>query len=242
MRNKREKEEHFYTTVRSKIDGFPEFDEHTDKPDFLVRDQAIGIEITCIFHNQLIQQEHAERRKIIELARTQCMKAGVRPLRVSVHFSDRPTLRGSDRGHLADRLSTLVCDNLPPDRGCIELENEFDDLDRFPEKLHHVDVTDYGANKHLWQSMTAGAIIEDFAGRLQSILDVKASKFPEYLKQCARCWLIVAADWEFPSSFFEFSDAMQNHDFESPFERVFFVDGFTGDVFELRIRLAGRVT
>jgi len=89
--------------------------------------------------------------------------------------------------------------------------------------------------------MTVGVITETFADRLQSVLDGKARRLPEYLKECARCWLIVAADWEFPASFFEFSDAMQQHAFESPFERVFFVEGFTSDVFELRIPQTGRV-
>jgi len=136
MRSKKEKEEHFYKLVRSKIDRFPDFDEHGDKPDFLVRDLALGIEVTCIFHQQSIQREHSERRNIVELAKTRCMEAGIRPLRVSVCFSDRPTLHKRDSKPLADRLSALVCDNLPPERGRIDLDNEFDDLDRFPEKLH----------------------------------------------------------------------------------------------------------
>ena len=118
---------------------------------------------------------------------------------------------------------------------CQPLNNDFSNFERFPEKIAAIHILrNSQMTEHHWQNGRGGWVDSDFVTDLQSSIDDKNGKHAAYLNECDRCWLIVAADWEGGSSFFQFTDEMSQHVFSSEFERSFFIDGFTKEVYELR--------
>ena len=74
---------------------------------------------------------------------------------------------------------------------------------------------------------------EDFAAHLQQVIDGKNAKAPAYRAKCDECWLVVVADWRGPSAFFEMSDKMSDDSYNTVFDRVYFVAGYSGRVVAL---------
>ncbi len=213
-----------------------------EEPDFVIDadSDVLGIEVTQIFHGRRPNQpppklEDAEREHITQLACSLAEAANIPPLMVSLHFGEYPLLRKSDRQKLAESVVGIVQGIVPAPGLPSYWRNDFEDLDAVPEKLDSISVFHIpNSQTHHWQCGRAGFIDTTFTKQLQTTIDGKGTLLDKYLKKCDRCWLVVAADWGQPSSFFEFTGQMASHDFTTAFERVFFVEGFGGHVNELQ--------
>lgn len=239
MDTKKEKERHFVQIVADSASSFPkaEIIDH-EEPDFLVNDghEIIGIEVTQIFHKshpgQPPQQlEDSERQKVTERACTLAEAAAVPPLMVSIRFGAYPLLAKRDREVMATAIVDVVKANVPLPGLPVVWTNDFDASNSALEKIDSILMLRMSdEDHHHWQCGRAGFVNTDFADELQLVIDGKEKLVDKYLQQCDRCWLVVAAEWRQPSTFFEFSPEMASHVFSSRFDRVYFVDAFSRDV------------
>ena len=81
--------------------------------------------------------------------------------------------------------------------------------------------------------MGAWFVVTNFSDQLQQTINKKAKRLKEYLKKCDRCWLVIIALGTDGSSFYEYSKDMEKHSYDSPFEKVFFMEAFNKDLREL---------
>lgn len=84
--------------------------------------------------------------------------------------------------------------------------------------------------------LNAGDVETDFHEHLQNIINRKSKKYSKYLKKCNKCWLVIAALGLRASSFYEFVDEMKNYQYDSPFEKVFFLEATKKVLRELKVR------
>ena len=72
--------------------------------------------------------------------------------------------------------------------------------------------------------------------QLQDCLNKKGGNLlQEYRKKCQECWLLVYADWEGPSSFYEMSADMKSRQYKSGFDRVYFLESFSNNISKLHL-------
>jgi len=164
---------------------------------------------------------------------TACQKAidsKLPPLHVTVHFSG--TVKKKRERIVSEELFNIVEDNCPLEGNKVELDFN----NSIPEEFHRVFVRNIPrCKKHFWQYIEASPIYNNFPDQLQKRITSKAEKLPEYLKHCKRCWPVIVALGLSGSSFYEFSDEMEKYCYESPFEKVFFLDAVSGNLSELRL-------
>ncbi len=69
---------------------------------------------------------------------------------------------------------------------------------------------------------------------MQKELDKKKAKYPKYRARCDRAWLLMVAANDKRSSFIELPAETLGHHFDSPFDRVFFMDALRHKHHELK--------
>ena len=84
--------------------------------------------------------------------------------------------------------------------------------------------------------MEVGCAATNFSDQLQQIINSKTEKIATYLTKCDKCWLIVAALGVSPSNFYEIDEEMEQVCYESPFEKVSFMEAFSRTLKELKIK------
>ena len=73
---------------------------------------------------------------------------------------------------------------------------------------------------------------------LQQIMCNKEAKVPSYRQQCREVWLLIVACGFEPSTHTDFGSEVESHEFETTFDRVFFLHHADEYVAELRLRPA----
>lgn len=69
---------------------------------------------------------------------------------------------------------------------------------------------------------------------IQSRVDEKQSKIPEYLKKCDECWLLIGVDeWTAPEAV-DITKGLENHIFSGDFKRLFFLRNIERKLVELK--------
>lgn len=211
-----------------------------NKPDFSVKtkDGIIGREMTNIFRNTSLdnfslKQVEAERIKILDNARKICEKDKVPPLIVDVFFNFS-TVRNKRSNIVAEALAKLVKNNCPdPEKG-FEAINEYENTLNLPEEIYSVRIfRTIILTQHFWSAPEANFVQTDFVKELQWRIDEKNKKFPEYIKNCDQCWLIIYATGLAPSSFFFISDETKNHIYPSRFDKSIYMEVVNHKVVEL---------
>ena len=246
MTDKKKTERQFLELVRRNVDDFPRGEpdlEHKEKPDFLFcsRNPALGIEVTRIYQDApdgapSLQSQEREWDLIVQAAQRLAEDDSLPPLLVDVYFSKQQPLGKRDRSPTASALFWLIKKHGPSTEGHTTLENLGQLSPEFPNAVEALSIWNFRPlTSHLWQVGDAGIVSEEFAPKLQSAINGKHAKLPAYRKKCQECWLIVVADWRGPSGFFEISDKVSHHVFDSQFERVYFLEAFSGDVLRLQI-------
>lgn len=223
------------------VGDFEQSEPREPGPDFFEPNKnGLGIEITEIYtdenkHGFPLQQHEAEKEKIVQEACNKAKNLSLPPLIVDVIFSYDYIPKGK-RTFLAESLFNFVRNNIPAigkRKEIVGLEN--DDL---PEGFWAIYIYRIeGLKEHRWKcEPNAGDVETNFSENLQSVINCKAKKFPKYLKKCKRCWLIIAALGLGASSFFEFTNEMETYQYDSPFEKLFFLEVVERKLKELKVR------
>ena len=242
MDTKKQIERQYLDVLRCSINDFPSGSiKPTERPDFLVGSAkpVLGIEITRIFSRGDTdslppQSQDSERDIVAERAQTIAEDRGISPVLADVYFDSTITIGKRDRASIAEQLVDLVSANMPALHEHQSLENRHPMTSKFPPQVKAVSVWRFKSlTSHLWQVGDAGIVTEDFASHLQQLITDKNAKVPDYRTNCDECWLAIVADWRGPSGFFEISDKMSGESYLTDFDRVYFVEGYSGRVVAL---------
>jgi len=205
--------------------------EDNGKPDFVGSHDGtiLGIEVINIYDPDIVdgmplRQHEAEKDAIVKKAREKAVQIGLPPLRVEVIFTGNLPKKKCREADLADMLFEIVRGNYPEPSGEICLGDM--DSNDLPDEFHWIGIyRSPERQRHTWRCEDeAGDVATEFSTQLQERIDAKALKYRQYLEHCDKCWLVIAASGDRPSSFYEFTDEMPTSRYRSPFERVFFMD------------------
>jgi len=89
--------------------------------------------------------------------------------------------------------------------------------------------------KNYWTVPSWGWIRDNFSETLQDIIKKKEQLLQSYDTGCKEMWLLVVAEHNSASAFFEPNAATLNHSYKSTFKRIFFSGLFSGKVSELKL-------
>ncbi len=85
-------------------------------------------------------------------------------------------------------------------------------------------------------AVNRGCIVPSITSEyIQSRIRKKEAKLPSYRSQCYEVWLLLVTENCVPSSYFDISEDVANHTFNSRFERVFYFENFDNMVVELNV-------
>jgi hypothetical protein len=242
MDSKKQIERQYLDVLRCSVDDFPSGSiQTTERPDFLVGSAkpVLGIEFTRIFGRDHTdspppKSQDSERDLVAERAQAIAEDRGISPVLADVYFDSRLTIGKRDRASIAEQLVDLVSDNMPALDEHQSLENRHPMRSKLPPQVEAVSVWRFKSlTSHLWQVGDAGIVTEDFAAHLQQLITDKNAKVSDYRTNCDECWLAIVADWRGPSGFFEISDKMSGESYLTDFDRVYFVEGYSGRVVAL---------
>jgi len=242
MDTKKQIECQYLDVLRRSVDKFPSGSiQPTERPDFLVGSAkpVLGIEFTRIFSrgdsdSPSPQSQDSERDLVAERAQALAEDRGISTVLADVYFDSTLTIGKRDRASIAEQLVDLVSTNMPALDEHQSLENRHPITSKFPPQVRAVSVWRFKSlTSHLWQVGDAGIVTEDFASHLQQLITDKNTKVRDYRTNCDECWLAIVADWRGPSGFFEISDKMSGKSYVTDFDRVYFVEGYSGRVLAL---------
>ena len=214
--------------------------DHLDRPDFLVHSpsRVIGIELTDLYQQHGIgrtqQAQESERAGLLAEAKRQCIAAGVPSLNVAVFFAPHQPIRKSNRAAFAAQIASLVRARMPPtNEGSVYIENLWCDS-TVPNCVLSIRITRFPwLREHDWSAPEAGYVQTECIGLIQSRLDAKAVEYAHYRTKCDECWLLIVAGGWRPSSLFKPSRETLQHQYTTPFQRVFLMEHFSGSLSEL---------
>lgn len=201
----------------------------------------VGIEVTELYKDEASgsssKSRESEQNKVIRAARCQLEDDGVSPLDVAVYFDPDATMKKRDREALIRWLVDFVSEHLPTSEGNFTFNNTFDGS--FPESVSGIRISRFFVlSRHHWSVPNAAYVQSNFVRGLQSRIAEKAVRYKSYKQVCERCWLLVVADGFEPSSLFDLNGSTLSQVYESPFERTFFLEAFSGRWFELHASVA----
>jgi hypothetical protein len=131
------------------------------------------------------------------------------------------------RAPLAEQIRAIVAANTPEPGGVVTLEYPHP----LPRELDYIRI--WRGVSSAWSTGDTSHVVQSFADHIQAAIDEKAPKLPEYLKNCDECWLLIAADTEHPSGFFDLRKdeldrgaSTRTARYVSPFPKVFFLQTF----------------
>ncbi len=91
-------------------------------------------------------------------------------------------------------------------------------------------------SKDSWTPVRAAFVPTLTPSELQQLMRNKEGKVPSYRDQCQDVWLLIVARGLEPSTFGDLGPEVEDHDFETSFDRVFLLHHFDGSVSELHVR------
>lgn len=215
----------------------------SEEPDFLARvgNSVIGIELTEL-HRQCApgaipqQATEAMKRRVIARAQEIYAAKAMPPIRCAVLMNDEH-LSKADVEPLANAIVEIAVRNMPKRNSSAREEYMWTNRDYFPERIHsvHVHRHDVVSYNHF---LCPGAT---WVGRLtaEDIIRAIAPKEPKYEKyreKCDEAWLVINADFEKMSTWFEFETTAVSRQFSSKFQRIFLVRHFAHELHELSVQ------
>ena len=228
------------------------------KPDFVVdfNGEKLGIEITEInipqetyeeplkennandrrsenpayrMYGKPLREHEVAKQRIVDRAREKAQASGLPPLRVAVHFAGNIP-KGREKS-LTTALFEMVRSHCPERGHRIEL----DELYGLPDEFWLIRIHNYANPVDWWNYIEPGGVETEFSDHLQQIIDDKSAKVPQYLKHCNTCWLIIVALGDRPSSFYLPGSQVTTTQYQSAFERVFFMNKAHRIITELQV-------
>lgn len=221
-----------------------------EEPDFIVTTEGttVGIELRSFYYDELkgkgshSQQQESLRTQTVDSAARRYQDKGLPPVNVSVLWNDRRPLDKKLVKSLEEPLFNLVKENLPEPRQEVFLGHPDATWKSLPKEIVALWIDRFGPpSESLWSSQGGGAIpcadVEDIN---QAIL-AKEKKIPAYRRSAAdlataELWLLVIASGFTASGSCKIAPELEDHCFETSFDRLFFLHYAEGKALELRRR------
>ncbi len=236
---KKAEERRFVEILAEKLDAFPPgklID--SESPDFLVAgpEGVIGIEVTKIHHADERRQQESEFRSLVDAACRLYESENAIPLEVKVHFGGNTQFNKRNRDKFARILANLVLTNIPQPDSWIPLENNWENPGFFPYEILGLSIIRLSAfRRNFWSVPSAGFFQEEFAPKIEAIITTKEHAISTYRTDCTGRWLLVVAEGNSASTFFDPSTKTLQHSYSSSFDRIFLVEAFRRKVWELKV-------
>jgi hypothetical protein len=234
-RGKRTEENHLHRFR----DNFPEFPAGQitsgEHPDFLVKspEGMIGIEHTRYIRGELGAKEHAEDIALW-LASQAYEHQGFPPVEVYVlwNFHEKPTRRAMPQ--FVTTLSEFVARHLPPPGDETTIRYPHPSWRHLPREIISLTISRKRTmEENFWVSGRGGFVPELVPADLYKIINRKEGKVSSYRQDCKQVWLLIVANGFEPSTHCSLTPEIENFQFETDFDRVFFMHYFDGLVVEL---------
>ena len=245
MNNKKERERWYLEIVRDTCAGFPAGDiTDSEEPDFLIEssEHIVGIELTELYreHDVLngrpMQAMERLTDSIVEEACTIHRGEGGPPLTVRVEFElGSRRLGRKQRTEIASKLAALVQQTPVEVDGYVELENDYENSDMFPEEITRIRIQrNRFRSRGLWTVPRVAFIPRLDVIHVQRRIDEKNKRVAVYREKSPEVWLVIVHSLHFSlASTFEYSDEVFLHKYDSEFDRTFLLDVFNRHCYEL---------
>jgi hypothetical protein len=214
--------------------------EKTERPDFLlsVDGRQIGVEHTEFFlppqpGTPPPQRIHSLQRLAVEEARRRFRDRGGPALYVHPTFnSSRGPFKTADAYELSGRFAELVWDNGWP--GAVsEGARRFEVWREIPEIHSYSVIASVDGVDELWRGGGGGWVAMLDPAQIEVCLTSKSKAHAAYSQRAPELWLLVANDITRGGQPCELGPSAQSQIYGSPFNRVFWLEAFTGQVTEL---------
>jgi hypothetical protein len=210
----------------------------SESPDFLVAtsEGVLGIEVTKIHHANEPRQQESECRSLVAVACRLYENESTIPLEVKVHFGSGTQFNKRNRGKFARILANLGLTNIPLPNSLISLDNNWENPSFFPYEIAGLSIIRLSAfRRNFWSVPSAGFFQEHFAPKIEAIIASKEHAITTYKTDCIERWLLIAAEGNSASTFFDPSTKTLQHSYSSSFDRIFLVEAFRRKVWELNV-------
>jgi hypothetical protein len=235
---------------RENLASFPEGEVVPSKhPDFLVKTQPrwIGIELTE-YHVQEpdegwgspMRALEGTEDKVLRTASEQYQSKGLPPVVVNLLWHPHQALDRRRKSKLATDLANLVQEHLPELGHRVAIRYRRHPAWRsLPQEVESLTVDrQVNFSENSWTSVRGASVPTLTPPELQQIMWNKEAKMLSYRQQCREVWLLIVARGFEPSTHVDLGSEVEVHEFETTFDRVFFLHHADEYVAELRLRPA----
>jgi hypothetical protein len=233
-------------------ENFPDFPEGAiipyERPDFLVitPQGRIGVELREYHVEELdggrgsrMRAQESTEDRVLRTASEQHQSKGLPPVAVHVLWNPHQPFSRRKIQELAAVLAAMVQEHLPELGHEVAIRRHHPAWRSLPQEVASLRV-DRRVNfsKNSWTSVRAAFVPTLTPSELQKIMRDKEAKMPSYRQECRKVWLLIVARGFEPSTHVDLGPEVEAHEFETSFDRVFFLHHANEYVTELRVRPA----
>jgi hypothetical protein len=241
MKSKTE-EKYYLDLFKKYFRGFPQGEiKPCERPDFLIinDNKTIGIELTKIYQqnsrNLPFPAKDSIANDIVLRIKSLLEKNNHNVYEVHLNLSIDRNLTIKERDLIAKKIFRLVKQRILTSNIPCEIDNDFEDLEKFPEEVSRISV--YKLPNLLSPFVSdakAGWMQYDMIDLLQETINRKSDKVNQYFS-CKQLWLLIHTVSMSSGAFFNPSEETLNHYYSSCFDRVFYLNSFDKKVYELKL-------
>ena len=235
-RGKRTEEFH----LRRFMECFPEFPDGkltlSEHPDFLLEtsDAIIGIEHTRYIRSDLGAKESVEN-VALWLASQSYESKGYPLVEVHVLWDFHEKLTKRTMHQFIDTLREFVARHLPRPGDEVIIRYPHWAWKQLPREIMSLTISRRRTmDSNFWVSSRGGFVPELTPADLHGIIRKKEGKVSSYQRNCSQVWLLIVANGFEPSTHCDLAPQIEGVQFETDFDRLFFLHSFAGRVVELR--------
>lgn len=247
---KKARERAYLERFRENFADFPEVEVvFSERPDFLMKagSAQIGIEVTE-YHVQEpdegwgspMRAQEGTEDKVLRMASEKRQSKGLPPVMVHVLWHSHQAFSRRRTQELAADLANLVQEHLPEPGHSVTIRRPHHPAGRsLPQEVASLTIVRRKSiSKDSWTPVRGVFVPSLTPSDLQQIMQSKEAKVPSYRQQCPEVWLLIVARGFEPSTFGDLGSEVEAHEFETAFDRVFFLHHADEYVAELRVRPA----
>lgn len=210
-------------------------------PDVLFHEggKQIGVELTKSVADRQARGVEEDVEKLMIQAKRRFEASGGPPLLVGIFWKDDARPERAQRKRIEADLSELVNQH-QPSVGC-ETELRWSDIpDSLQSFVHRVDIRRWPNLKHgLWQAPKATVVPHRRQDEIAERLAAKDAKVAKYREHCEQLWLLLYAEGNKHSSWWQLPNEAAQATYASAFDRVFVLADWPRRVVELQLRQNG---
>ena len=241
--SKKDIEELYLSRMKALLGDFPDGHiESSEEPDFLIKGNGtrVGIELTELHRDVQagaapLQATEAMQHRTIQRAKQIFVSKGLPIVHCSIIMGDTH-IKKDKVEHFAQAIAAIAERNVPGPNQSRTESFEWTNRSYFPEEIDTITVyrldqlkeTFFSAPRSVWATSLTRTDIE-------RILASKNSKYPAYRTKCDQAWLLINVDIDAMSTWHEFNKSSIALPFNTPFDRVFVLRHFAGEIHELRV-------